>query len=47
MAVMVRLGGERNRLYLERERITRIEPHLDAWKIWFLDRFYVGLSGVA
>lgn len=45
MGVMVRLGEERNRLHLEPERITRIERHIDAWKVWYLDRFYVGLSG--
>lgn len=44
MAVMVRLGGgDRNRLYLEQERITRILIH-GGVKIWYLGRFYVGLS---
>jgi hypothetical protein len=45
MAVMVKLGGgERNRLYLEPKRITKILIH-GAVKIWYLEKFYVGLSG--
>jgi hypothetical protein len=44
MAVMVRLdGGDQNRLYLEPDRITKILIH-GGVKIWFLERFYVGLS---
>ena len=44
MAVMVRLdGADRNRLYLEPDRITKILIHSGV-KIWFLDRFYVALS---
>jgi hypothetical protein len=44
MAVVVRLDGDdRNRLYLEPARITKILIH-GGVKIWFLDRFYVGLS---
>ena len=44
MAIMVRLdGGDQNRLYLEPDRITKILIH-GGVKIWFLERFYVGLS---
>ena len=44
MAVVVKLGGgERNRLYLEPERITKIVIH-GAAKIWYLGKFYVALS---
>lgn len=44
MAVMVKLGhGNRNRLYLEPERITKILIH-GGVKIWYLGKFYVGLS---
>jgi hypothetical protein len=44
MAVLVRLDDDdRNRLYLEPDRITKILIH-GGVKIWFLDRFYVGLS---
>jgi hypothetical protein len=44
MAVTVQLGeGEKNRLYLGPERITKILIH-GGVKIWFLERFYVGLS---
>jgi hypothetical protein len=44
MAVMLQLGGgERNRLYLERERITKIVIH-GGLTIWFPGRFYIGLS---
>jgi hypothetical protein len=44
MAVVVQLGGgERNRLYLEQERILKILIH-DGVKIWFVSGFYIGLS---
>ena len=44
MAIMVRLDDDdRNRLYLEPDRITKILIH-GGVKIWFLERFYVGLS---
>jgi hypothetical protein len=44
MAVMVRLDGDdRNRLYLEPDRITKILIH-GGVKVWFLERFYIALS---
>jgi hypothetical protein len=46
MVVMVRLDGDRNRLYLDEQRISRIEAGAGrTWKVWILDRFYLGLSG--
>jgi hypothetical protein len=36
------MAGDRNRLYLEPHRITKIPIH-GSVKIWFLERFYVGL----
>lgn len=44
--VLVRLfGGERDRLYFDPQRITRVEIHGGAAKVWFHDAFYVALSG--
>lgn len=43
--VLVRLlGGERDRLYFDPKRITRVQLHGGAAKVWFHDAFYVGLS---
>lgn len=45
MAVMVSLTNERDRLYLEPDRIERIAIHPTAGvKIWFDGGFYVAMS---
>jgi hypothetical protein len=46
LAAMVRLPElQRSRIYLEPQRITRVERWGDAFKVWFHDSFYVGFSG--
>ena len=46
MVLSVKLGGgERNRLFFDPERVTRVEIHGGAARAWIHGAFYVALSG--
>lgn len=46
LVTMVRLAsGERDRLYFDKARVTRVQKHLGVVKVTFHDRFYISLVG--
>lgn len=44
LMVLVRLPDlSRSRFYFDPATVSRIDHHLDVMRVWFYDRFYIGL----